>query len=88
MARKEVIRKESWNYILYKYGTRRLLTVIFWGSFIDVSRSFWMGEEIDQLPADCIRHLADKIRNNYTQFKSIEITPEEERAMSSNEEFD
>ena len=47
-----------------------------------------MGEEIDQLPADCIRHLADKIRNNYTQFKSIEITPEEERAMSSNEEFD
>ena len=34
MARKELIRKESWNYILYKYGTRRLLTVIFWGSFI------------------------------------------------------
>ena len=88
MAHKELIRKETWNCILYKYGTRRLLTVLFWGSFMDVARSFRMGEEIEQLPADRIRHLADEIRNNYVQFKSIEITSEEELAMNSNEDFD
>ncbi|EFS98348.1 hypothetical protein HMPREF1977_0344 [Capnocytophaga ochracea F0287] len=71
---KEIYIKR-WDYILYEIDDKKILTVMFFASYIDYPRSFYLeGSELN-LNYDELSVLAERIRFNYDDFKNREIIP-------------
>ena len=71
---KEIYIKR-WDYILYEIDDKKVLTVMFFASYIDYTRSFYLeGSELT-LNYDELSVLAERIRFNYDDFKNREIIP-------------
>ena len=71
---KEIYIKR-WDYILYEIDDKKILTVMFFASYVDYLRSFYLeGSELN-LNYDELSVLAERIRFNYDVFKNREIIP-------------
>ena len=71
---KEIYIKR-WDYIFYEIDDKKILTVMFFASYVDYLRSFYLeGSELN-LNYDELSVLAERIRFNYDDFKNREIIP-------------
>ena len=71
---KEIYIKR-WDYILYEIDDKKILTVMFFASYVDYLRSFYLeGSELN-LNYEELSVLAERIRFNYDDFKNREIIP-------------
>ena len=71
---KEIYIKR-WDYILYEIDDKKILTVMFFASYVDYPRSFYLeGSELN-LNYEELSVLAERIRFNYDASKNREIIP-------------
>ncbi|MDO5105962.1 MAG: hypothetical protein Q4D72_08735 [Capnocytophaga sp.] len=66
---------KRWDYILYEINEKKILTVMFFSSYIDYARSFYLKEEELKLNYDELSILAEKIRFHYDNYRDREIIP-------------
>ena len=63
----EEIYKSAWDYALYKADGKIVITVMFYGQ-IDYPRSFFVRNDELNHDLSTLKHLSDKIRNNYDAY--------------------
>ena len=63
-----------WDYTVYQINEKKVISVVFFG-MVDYHRSFYLLP--DEVPQDLelLKHLSERIRNNYELFKEREIVP-------------
>jgi hypothetical protein len=69
------IYKKNWDYSLYDLDGEKIITIMFFASFIDYPRSFYLINEELNLDYDDLSTLAEKIRFHYEDYKEREIVP-------------
>ena len=69
------IQKNNWDFTLYDVDGKGVITVVFFQSMIDFSRSFYVTEEEKGLNLEQLKVLAEDIRNRYESYKTREIQP-------------
>ncbi len=69
------IQKNNWDFTLYDVDGRGVITVVFFQSIFDFSRSFYVTEEEKGLNLEQLKVLAEDIRNRYEAYKTREIQP-------------
>ncbi len=67
--------KKNWDYSLYESDGEKIITIMFFASFIDYPRSFYLNKEELNLDYDELSILAEKIRFHYEDYKEREIVP-------------
>ena len=67
-----LLDKRNWDFILYDVDGKKIFSVVFFGSLIDYSRNFKLESEIILNHEELIS-LAEKIRNNYNDYKDFEV---------------
>jgi hypothetical protein len=72
---KKEIAKNNWDFILYEIDGKKILSVVFYNSFVDISKSFILREKEENYNFEELKILAEKIRNNYESFKDREVIP-------------
>lgn len=74
MNKPRKLYSENWNFTLYKVGDDFVISVVFFGR-IDVFRSFKLDFAIDPADYSRLKEFAEHIRNNYDDFREIQIFP-------------
>lgn len=69
------IQKNNWDFTLYDVDGKGVITVVFFQSMIDFSRSFYMTEEEKIFNFEQLKVLSEDIRNRYEAYKTREIQP-------------
>ncbi|MDR6969177.1 hypothetical protein J2X31_003204 [Flavobacterium arsenatis] len=72
---KKELEKNNWDFILYQYGEKKVISVVFHNSFVDVSKSFILENNEENYDFQQLKELAEKIRNNYESFTNRELIP-------------
>ncbi len=72
---KKEIMKNNWDFILYEVDGKKIITVVFYNSFIDTSKSFVLKKDEEEYSFEDLKSLSEKIRTNYEAFKDREIIP-------------
>lgn len=72
---KKELQKNNWDFILYDVDGKKILSVVFYNSFIDISKSFILNIKEENYSFEELKILAEEIRNNYEIFKDREIIP-------------
>lgn len=67
--------KNNWDFTVYQVGKDEVITVVFFNSMIDFSRSFLMNKTELTFDITQLKELSEQIRNNYDLFKYREIIP-------------
>ena len=69
------IYSKNWDYSLYEIDDKKVITVMFFASFVDYPRSFYLkGDEL-KLDFESLSVLSEKIRFNYSEYENREIVP-------------
>lgn len=71
----KAITKNNWDFTLYKVDNEYIISVVFFNSMVDFSRSFKLTEEEKSFDFEQLKELSDLIRNNYNTYKEREIEP-------------
>lgn len=71
----KAITKNNWDFTLYQEGKEYFISVVFFNSMIDFSRSFKLTEEEKLFDFEQLKKLSELIRNNYDAYKEREIVP-------------
>ncbi|MFN3783431.1 MAG: hypothetical protein ACK4R6_05910 [Spirosomataceae bacterium] len=69
------IQKNNWDFTLYDVDGKGVITVVFFQSMIDFSRSFYVTEEEKIFNFEQLKVLSEDIRNRYEAYKTREIQP-------------
>ena len=69
------IIKNNWDFTLYEVGKDYIISVVFFNSMIDFSRSFKLTEEEKRFDFNQLKELSELIRTNYDAYKEREVTP-------------
>ena len=72
--KKELI-KNNWDFILYDIEGEKIITVVFYNSFVDTSKSFRLTKDEVCYNFEELKVLSETIRNNYDLYKNREIIP-------------
>ena len=72
---KELVQKKDWDYSIYNVNGKKIISVVFYNSFVDYSRSFLLRKEEEYYNFEEFAVLAEKIRNNVTIYEGREIVP-------------
>ncbi len=72
---KKELTKNNWDFILYEIDGKKVLSVVFYNSFVDTTKSFSLTTEEEAYDFEELKGLSEKIRNNYESFKNREIVP-------------
>ena len=72
---KKELMRNSWDFILYDVGKEKIITVVFYNSFVDTSKSFRLTEREETYNLEELKKLSEYIRNNYDKYKDREIIP-------------
>lgn len=70
---KRKLFSHDWDFTLYEVDKRKVISVVFYNSFIDTSHSFYLEGEENNYDLEKLIALADRIRNNYNDYKDREI---------------
>lgn len=71
----KLITKNNWDFTLYEVGEDYIITVVFFNSIVDFSRSFKLTKNEKLYNLDKLKELSQLIRNNYENYKEREIIP-------------
>ena len=71
----KLIAKIDWDFTLYEVDQNYFISVVFFNSMVDFSRSFKLTKNERLYNLDQLKELSDLIRNNYNNFKEREIIP-------------
>ncbi len=72
---KKELFKNNWDFILYDFDGKKIITVVFFNSYVDTSKSFILKKEEEGLSFEEYKKLSEEIRNNYELFKERELIP-------------
>jgi hypothetical protein len=72
---KKLVQKKDWDYSIYNVNGVKIISVVFYNSFVDYSRSFLLRKEEEYYSFEEFAILAEKIRNNVTIYEDREIVP-------------
>ena len=73
--KKVVIEKNNWDFTLYEVDEDYIISVVFFNSMVDFSRSFKLTKSEKSFNLDQLKKLSELIRNNYDNYKDREISP-------------
>jgi hypothetical protein len=71
----KLIAKIDWDFTLYEVDQNYFISVVFFNSMVDFSRSFKLTKNERLYNLYQLKELSDLIRNNYNNFKEREIIP-------------
>ena len=71
----KAITKNNWDFTLYEAGKEYIISVVFFNSMVDFSRSFKLTEDEKAFDFEQLKELSELIRNNYNAYKEREIIP-------------
>jgi predicted transcriptional regulator len=69
------IKKNNWDFTLYEVGKEFIISVVFFNSMIDFSRSFKLTDNEKVFQFEQLKELSENIRNNYDVYEEREIIP-------------
>ena len=72
---KKVLAKNNWDFILYDVDGEKIINVVFYNSFVDISKSFRLIKDEVCYNFEELKALSETIRNNYELYKNREIIP-------------
>ena len=72
---KKVLAKNNWDFILYDDEGEKIITVVFYNSFVDISKSFRLTKDEVCYNFEELKTLSETIRSNYDLYKDREIIP-------------
>lgn len=72
---KKELQSNNWDFTLYDVDGKKIITVVFYNSFVDISRSFLLNKEEEHFTFEELKKLSEEIRRNYEFFKNREIIP-------------
>jgi hypothetical protein len=72
---KKELQKNNWDFTLYDVDGKKIISVVFYNSFVDISRSFLLNKEEENYNFEELKKLSEEVRKNYELFKDREITP-------------
>lgn len=72
---KKEIFKHNWDFVLYDVDGKKIISVVFYNSYVDMSHSFYLKEEELEYDFERLIKLAEYIRENYDLFKDREVDP-------------
>lgn len=67
--------KNNWDFVLYQVGEEEIISVVFFNSMVDYSRSFKLTKQEKLYGFEELKKLSEEIRNNYDLFKEREVIP-------------
>jgi hypothetical protein len=67
--------KNNWDFTLYQVNQEEIISVVFFNSMFDFSRSFKLNEIERNFDFEKLKELSEQIRNNYDLFKDREVIP-------------
>ena len=67
--------KHNWDFTLYQIIDEEVISIVFFNSMIDYSRSFKLTEQEKTFDLEKLKELSELIRNNYENFKDREVIP-------------
>jgi len=72
---KKLVQKKDWDYSIYNVNGVKIISMFFYNSFVDYSRSFLLRKEEECYSFEEFVILAEKIRDNVTIYEDREIVP-------------
>ncbi|WOC53153.1 hypothetical protein BPO_p0070 (plasmid) [Bergeyella porcorum] len=75
MKNVEILHIKKWDYCLYNVNGRKVITVVFFNSFSDYERSFYLNPEEVNMNYEELSIFAEKIRFNYVDYADREVIP-------------
>jgi hypothetical protein len=72
---KKLLAKNSCDFTLYEIEENYIISVVFFNSMVDFSRSFKLTINEKLFNLDQLKELSELIRNNYHNYKEREIIP-------------
>ena len=57
------IMKNNWDFVLYDVNGEKIITVAFYNSFVDITRSFYLTKEEETYDFEELAKLSERIRN-------------------------
>ncbi|WP_108809414.1 hypothetical protein [Aquimarina spinulae] len=67
--------KNNWDFVLYEVDGKKIISVVFYSSYVDVSKSFQLNSTEENFNFEQLKDLAEQIRNDYESYKIREIIP-------------
>ncbi len=64
-----------WDFTLYEINGEKIISIVFYNSFVDTSKSFVLENEEKSFGFEELKKLSENIRNNYDLYKSREVSP-------------
>lgn len=71
----KLVAKSNWDFTLYEVGESYIISVVFFNSMVDFSRSFKLTKTEKLFNLDQLKELSELIRNNYENYKEREVIP-------------
>lgn len=71
----KLVTKSNWDFTLYEVGESYIISVVFFNSMVDFSRSFKLTKTEKLFNLDQLKELSELIRNNYENYKEREVIP-------------
>lgn len=71
----KLIIKNSWDFTLYEVEENYIISVVFFNSMVDFSRSFKLTEIEKLFNLEQLKDLSELIRKNYQDYKEREVIP-------------
>ncbi len=72
---KKLLVKNNWDFTLYEVEENYIISVVFFNSMVDFSRSFKLTTTEKSFNLNQLKELSELIRNNYENYKEREIIP-------------
>lgn len=69
------IAKHNWDFTLYQEKEDYIISVVFFNSMVDFSRSFKLTEAEKKFNFEEFKALSENIRNNYNAYIDREVVP-------------
>lgn len=69
------IAKHNWYFTLYQEKEDYIISVVFFNSMVDFSRSFILTEAEKKFNFKQLKTLSENIRNNYNSYIDREVVP-------------
>lgn len=69
------IAKNNWDFTLYQEKEDYIISVVFFNSMVDFSRSFKLTEAEKAFNFEQLKVLSENIRNNYNAYIDREVVP-------------
>ncbi len=72
---KKELLKNNWDFILYDVDGKKIIKVVFFNSYVDTSKSFFLKKEEEDFSFEEFKKLSEAIRNNYELYRERELIP-------------